>query len=470
MGALGVWVVSALAIVGCDSGQAPSGTLDARVVSVVGESCTDSAGCETGFCVDGMCCATACDTSGCMACASASTGQPDGTCAPAFDGVVCRDSAGACDVAETCQAGSCPADSFATGGSSCRAPVGPCDVGESCSGSSAACPTDAFVSTGTVCAPAAGACDVDDVCDGVSATCVPSFAPATTVCRATAGPCDLAEACTGVDAACPNDALALGTTCRASAGVCDPEETCDGSHPACPVDARSGAATVCRSLSGSCDVAESCDGVAVSCPADGFLADGASASCGAYLCGGAATCPSTCVATADCAGGFTCVDGTCQVAKVVFAAAGYTGNLGGLAGADAICQARAQAIALPGTFRAWLSTATVSAASRLSHHTGPYVLITGVKVADDWADLTDGTLDHAINRTPEGYDITGTQQARTGTTELGASHPTGDCNGWTSAATNLFVRVGRVAQSSSLWSTAVNDNCFTNSFIYCVEQ
>jgi Protein of unknown function (DUF1554) len=52
----------------------------------------------------------------------------------------------------------------------------------------------------------------------------------------------------------------------------------------------------------------------------------------------------------------------------------HTGNLGGLDGADAICQARAESLnsaAPAGTYKAWLSTAAESAAARLTHATVP---------------------------------------------------------------------------------------------------
>ena len=42
----------------------------------------------------------------------------------------------------------------------------------------------------------------------------------------------------------------------------------------------------------------------------------------------------------------------------------YNGNMGGLAGADARCQGLADAVGLPGTYRAWLSSATESPSTR----------------------------------------------------------------------------------------------------------
>ena len=65
----------------------------------------------------------------------------------------------------------------------------------------------------------------------------------------------------------------------------------------------------------------------------------------------------------------------------------YSPNLGGLAGADATCQTLAENAGLQGTYRAWLSDSTISAAQRLTHNKGPYVRTDGVIVAHDWDDL-----------------------------------------------------------------------------------
>src|SRR6185436_18982459 len=47
-------------------------------LNTAGDACNLSAECHSGFCVDGVCCAEVCDGA-CEACASAATGQPDGT-------------------------------------------------------------------------------------------------------------------------------------------------------------------------------------------------------------------------------------------------------------------------------------------------------------------------------------------------------------------------------------------------------
>jgi hypothetical protein len=50
-----------------------------------GALCQDDDGCSGGHCVDGVCCESACGGL-CMACHSAYTGQPSGTCAPILPG------------------------------------------------------------------------------------------------------------------------------------------------------------------------------------------------------------------------------------------------------------------------------------------------------------------------------------------------------------------------------------------------
>jgi cysteine-rich repeat protein len=73
-------------------------------------------------------------------------------------------------------------------------------------------------------------------------------------------------------------------------------------------------------------------------------------------------------------------------------------KLGGLAGADQRCRSLAAKAGLlrPETFRAWLSTPTMSAADRMSHSKGRYTLVNGLVIASDWASLTSGSLQNTI--------------------------------------------------------------------------
>lgn len=268
-----------------------------------GAACTNGWSCETGLCVDGVCCPTACGGA-CDACSVAAGGSQDGVCTPRATSIVCRAVAGPCDTAETCDGtnAACPPDVFATGitcagssgstcdapdicdgttaacparyapaGTSCRAGSDLCDAAETCTGLSATCPTDAVLPSGSFeCRPSAGDCDVSEWCNGVSKACpTNAFRSSSTTCRASATECDRLERCTGNSASCPADAPALfGTVCRGASDLCDATETCDGIGFACPADAASNAGVVCRLRSGACDVEELCDGTSKACPVD----------------------------------------------------------------------------------------------------------------------------------------------------------------------------------------------------------
>src|SRR6266446_5591406 len=242
--------------------------------------------------------AGACDVA--ETCTGTNRECPDDGFAPAT--TICRPSAGACDVAETCTGSStaCPTDGFASVTTVCRPSAGPCDAVETCTGSSANCPADSFQSTATVCRMSTGPCDVAESCTGSSADCpANSFRSAGTVCRAAAGPCDAAETCTGSSTDCPADSFqSAGTVCRAAAGPCDAGETCTGSSAGCPADSFQSAGTLCRAAAGPCDVGETCTGSSASCPADSFQSAGTLCRAAAGPCdvgetctGSSASCP-----------------------------------------------------------------------------------------------------------------------------------------------------------------------------------
>lgn len=141
-----------------------------------GEPCSTPTACASGFCVDGVCCSTACnggDPTDCQACSKAAGAAIDGFCSAAMHGVPCRPIAGACDVAEMCDGYdlTCPADGVLEAGKRCRAPAGDCDPAEECDGVKPSCPADALSAMGTICRAANGPCDVDERCNGATAAC-----------------------------------------------------------------------------------------------------------------------------------------------------------------------------------------------------------------------------------------------------------------------------------------------------------
>jgi hypothetical protein len=104
---------------------ADSGTAYVFLRASVGQACSVNADCETNFCVDGVCCNSACggtNTTDCQACSVAAGATQDGLCGLRSAGALCRTSVGACDVAETCNGSSdtCPANVFAAAGTPCN--------------------------------------------------------------------------------------------------------------------------------------------------------------------------------------------------------------------------------------------------------------------------------------------------------------------------------------------------------------
>jgi len=163
--------------------------------------------------------------------------------------------------------------------------------------------------------------------------------------------------------------------------------------------------------------------------------------------------------------------GACVVAKRMFVSSTVsTGNLGGLAGADARCAALASAAGLPGTFKAWLSDSTHSAASRLTHFTGPYYRVhedTLMIVATSWADLIN-TTEVAVATDEHG---TGQPSSTwTGTNWNGeAAGPF--CQDWTSATSADLGTRGIATGASIEWTAYGPIPCDTNNVrLYCVEQ
>jgi hypothetical protein len=142
-----------------------------------GASCTVGNDCATGYCVDSVCCDTACgvgDLYDCQACSVAAGSSSNGTCGLRSAGVVCS-----------------------------PATVSPCDA--------------------------------PDLCDGVSSACSAYVAVYGTICRWAAGPCDALEKCNGYNTLCPSDqTLPDNTPCPAGAcqsGVCIPAPSADAGVP-----------------------------------------------------------------------------------------------------------------------------------------------------------------------------------------------------------------------------------------------
>lgn len=153
------------------------------------------------------------------------------------------------------------------------------------------------------------------------------------------------------------------------------------------------------------------------------------------------------------------------------------GNLGGIAGADTICNNLATAAGLPGAYKAWLadSNAGSAPASTFFQSPVPYVLPNGDIVADDWADLTDGSLDNAINVDETGAGSSPFTSTWTNVTAAGlrkGADADSHCNDWTVGDSSNTGRRGINTFVNAAWTDFGAVNCGTSASLrlYCVGQ
>ena len=145
---------------------------------------------------------------------------------------------------------------------------------------------------------------------------------------------------------------------------------------------------------------------------------------------------------------------------------GATGT--GVDAGDSLCRraARNAGLPAPDSYVAWLSTAGVDAADRLTID-GPWKLVDGVRIAGSKADLTDGLLFAPISVTELGTALTDWSTVWTGTTESGTATGT-DCLGWTSPDFADLGDFGVSSRSTSVWSAYVGSlHCDLVGSLYC---
>lgn len=155
----------------------------------------------------------------------------------------------------------------------------------------------------------------------------------------------------------------------------------------------------------------------------------------------------------------------------------HNGDLGGLVGADAICQARADAASpsLPGTFKAWLSDSTGSPLTRFIQSPGQYVFADGITVvANNWDDLIDGTLNERIFLNEVGeLIVTAPNVCWTNTNTDGTVRDASfDCNDWSSSSSSDSSFVGDTFENNARWtiSSSVTTACAAPLRLYCFQQ
>jgi len=143
---------------------------------------------------------------------------------------------------------------------------------------------------------------------------------------------------------------------------------------------------------------------------------------------------------------------------------------GGLAGADAHCQADADANNLPGSYAALLATSTATAAARFDASRPPWVRRDGLPLAATAGELLAGQ--HTV---PLNVDATGAYinfdagQASVWTGALGPSDPAkSTCGDWTDVAKQGTQGAGQFAGPRAFFNGDFPCN-FTNR-LYCLER
>ena len=150
----------------------------------------------------------------------------------------------------------------------------------------------------------------------------------------------------------------------------------------------------------------------------------------------------------------------------------YDGKqVGGLIQADHHCTLLADLAGLPraNLFKAWISDVNVGPVDRLAHVDVPYFRRDGLRIAEDWADLTDGVLENPIAINEFGEPTLKT--VWTNTTALGAAASVHECNEWTLNSWLVGGRVGDSSASGPAWTDFGKiDQCSDKNRLYCLEQ
>ena len=152
-----------------------------------------------------------------------------------------------------------------------------------------------------------------------------------------------------------------------------------------------------------------------------------------------------------------------SVHKQVFAtSSNYTGNLGGISGADAKCASRAAAASLPGTYKAFVGDSTGSPNASFTRG-APYYLVDGTtRVAQGYYDLVDG-FENAISKDEFGGTFGGSA-IWTGVNTNGTAH-TNHCSNWSTASSAVTGRAGQIGGLSTQ-----NSSCSESFKLFCFQQ
>lgn len=147
------------------------------------------------------------------------------------------------------------------------------------------------------------------------------------------------------------------------------------------------------------------------------------------------------------------------IVRMFVTSVGYDGNLGGLSGADAICQAEADAAGEPRIWKALLSVPGVDKVSRVPAGL-PIQRLDRESLADDAAGLA-GDLDNPLETEPGGATAPVGAHVWTGDTD-----GDGNCLGFTATGGDTGV-YGLASETDGDWHAAGDEACSNTNRLYC---
>jgi hypothetical protein len=151
--------------------------------------------------------------------------------------------------------------------------------------------------------------------------------------------------------------------------------------------------------------------------------------------------------------------------RIAFATTASFVPSGGIAAADALCASEAGNASLPGTYKAFMSTTTVPAASRFNLSAAPWVRTDGVPLMESASHLATWRLLTAVDRHADGSLAQNFAWTGNPTTNTMAQ----TCNDWSTASSTVFGVVHITTESASSWTTFQN-GCATNGTLICFQE
>ena len=164
--------------------------------------------------------------------------------------------------------------------------------------------------------------------------------------------------------------------------------------------------------------------------------------------------------------------------KIIFVTSTkHTGNLGGLSGADSICQNLAKTAGLPGNFQAVMSDSTTNAKDRFYFASGVSIqLVDDTLVANGSDELWDAPAGVAVNvtelnsTTTDVYVWSDTVWNGTLAEDFSGGGPELPCNDWADETNSTSAIVGCTSAAGCGWIDYTSLYCDTENPIYCIEE